>query len=706
GDTNNNSEAQIVVMTTEVLRNMIYATSMSLRDLGFVVMDEVHYLADRFRGAVWEEVILHLPKDVLVVSLSATVSNAEEFGAWLAEVRGNTEVIVSEHRPVPLHQHVLFGDEILELFETGSKQSRVNPELLQKHQARARGPVARGGKWGGKNYSSSNRNFRSQNINRLDKPEVVEVLEDAGLLPAIFFIFSRAGCEAAVQACRRDNLRLTTKDEQREIRAIAEARCSSIADEDLETLGYFDWLASLERGVAAHHAGMLPAFKEVVEELFLRKLVRVVFATETLALGINMPARTVVLERLDKFNGESRVNITAGEYTQLTGRAGRRGIDTEGHSVILWGNQLDPNLVAGLASKRTYPMNSSFKPTYNMAVNLISAFGASRASKVLERSFAQFQADRSVVGLARVIHEKQESLEGYVTAMECHLGDFIEYSAMRRELSDLERIGSHERHRAGKDIRMSKGKRQQDQQIAELKRKMRAHPSHGCAEREAHARWGERYQKLRKEIDAAVAQIEGRTNQVARVFDRICLLLTDLGYLQPSDDDLEITPSGQRLAKIYGDRDLLIAECINRGVWSKLDPASLAAMATALVYEGRRDEGDFEPKLPKGPFTEALEATEKIQEELLEKQIQYRLPKENALELNLSWAMYKWASGARLEDVLKLSGLLPGDFIRWSKQLIDLLDQLAQGADAGLAETAYNAMDQVKRGIVAYSYYV
>ncbi len=706
GDTNNNSEAQIVVMTTEVLRNMIYATSMSLRDLGFVVMDEVHYLADRFRGAVWEEVILHLPKDVLVVSLSATVSNAEEFGAWLAEVRGNTEVIVSEHRPVPLHQHVLFGDEILELFETGSKQSRVNPELLQKHQARARGPVGRRGKWGGRDYSSSNRNFNGQNVTRLDKPEVIEVLEDAGLLPAIFFIFSRAGCEAAVQACRRDNLRLTSKEEQREIRAIAEARCSSIADEDLETLGYFDWLASLERGVAAHHAGMLPAFKEVVEELFLRKLVRVVFATETLALGINMPARTVVLERLDKFNGESRVNITAGEYTQLTGRAGRRGIDTEGHSVILWGNQLDPNLVAGLASKRTYPLNSSFKPTYNMAVNLISAFGATRASKVLERSFAQFQADRSVVGLARVIHEKQESLEGYEKAMECHLGDFIEYSAMRRELSDLERIGSHERHRAGKDIRMAKGKRQQDQQIAELKRKMRAHPSHGCAEREAHARWGERYQKLRKEIDAAVAQIEGRTNQVARVFDRICLLLTDLGYLQSSDDDLEITASGQRLAKIYGDRDLLIAECINRGVWSKLDPASLAAMATALVYEGRRDEGDFEPKLPKGPFAQALEATEQIQEELLEKQIQYRLPKENALELNLSWAMYKWATGARLEDVLKLSGLLPGDFIRWSKQLIDLLDQLAQGADAALAETAYNAMDQVKRGIVAYSYYV
>jgi ATP-dependent RNA helicase HelY len=351
-------------------------------------------------------------------------------------------------------------------------------------------------------------------------------------------------------------------------------------------------------------------------------------------------------------------------------------------------------------------MNSSFKPTYNMAVNLISAFGASRASKVLERSFAQFQADRSVVGLARVIHEKQESLESYEQAMACHLGDFREYSELRRELSDLERSGSTQRHRAGKDIRMAKGQRQLDQQIAELKRKLRAHPSHGCAEREVHARWGERYQKLRKEIDAAVAQIEGRTNQVAKVFDRICLLLTDLGYLQPADDDLEITPAGQRLAKIYGERDLLIAECINRGAWSKLDAPSLAAMATALVYEMRRDEGEFEPKLPKGPFREALEATEAIQLELLDKQIQYRLPKENPLELSLSWAMYRWATGARLDDVLKISGLLPGDFIRWSKQLIDLLDQLAQGADAALAETAYNAMDQVKRGIVAYSFYV
>jgi ATP-dependent RNA helicase HelY len=308
GDNNQNSNAQIVVMTTEVLRNMIYAGSTALIDLGYVVMDEVHYLADRFRGAVWEEVILHLPKDVKVASLSATVSNAEEFGAWLAEVRGDTEIIVSEHRPVPLHQHVLFGDELIELFDAKSGQTKVNQNLLQRHQSKLRVPShrARNGKQG--------RYIKRQNqIERLTKPEVVEVLENQQLLPAIFFIFSRIGCEKAVEACARSNLRLTSREEQEEIRRQVELRCASIADEDLDTLGYFEWLSALEKGYAAHHAGMLPAFKEVVEELFQQKLVRVVFATETLALGINMPARTVVLEKLDKYNGESRVGITPGE---------------------------------------------------------------------------------------------------------------------------------------------------------------------------------------------------------------------------------------------------------------------------------------------------------------------------------------------------------------------------------------------------------
>ncbi len=204
-------------------------------------------------------------------------------------------------------------------------------------------------------------------------------------------------------------------------------------------LGYHEFLDGLTRGIAAHHAGMLPTFKECVEELFLRGLCRVVFATETLALGINMPARSVVIEKLSKWNGETHADITPGEYTQLTGRAGRRGIDVEGHGVVLWQQGLDPKAVAGLASTRTYPLKSSFRPSYNMAVNLVHQFGRERARELLESSFAQFQADKAVVGLARQLRKSEDALEGYADAAACDQGDFMEYAGLRHRLSDTEK---------------------------------------------------------------------------------------------------------------------------------------------------------------------------------------------------------------------------------------------------------------------------
>ncbi len=704
GDTNTNSDAQIVVMTTEVLRNMIYANSDSLIELGFVVMDEVHYLADRFRGAVWEEVILHLPKDVKLVSLSATVSNAEEFGAWLEEVRGDTEIVVSEHRPVPLDQHVLFGDELMELFAAGSKNQRVNAELVQKHSSKLRIPIGKYTK-GKKPKGELDRRF--SRIPKISKPEVVEILEDNDLLPAIFFIFSRVGCDAAVRACHQYGVRLTTREEQAEIRYLVEEKTASIADEDLATLGYFEWLSGLERGVAAHHAGMLPAFKEVVEELFLRKLVRVVFATETLALGINMPARTVVLERLDKFNGESRVQITPGEYTQLTGRAGRRGIDTLGHSVIQWSGNLDPASVAGLASKRSYPLISPFKPTANMAVNLIEAFGRKRAREVLETSFAQFQADRSVVGLAKGIREKQISLDGYAKSMECHLGDFFGYSSIRRELSDIEKslASGRTRQERGKDIRQTKGRSEQERKLAELKVRMKTHPCHLCSHREAHSRWAERWWQLHRETQAILDQIEGRTNLVASTFDKICELLIELDYLDDSDQDLLVTESGKMLARIYGERDLLVAEALRLKIWDNLDAPSLAAMAAALVYEPRRDDENFEPRAVKGNFQQSFTNTQLLWDDLENLAKKHKLPRSSKLEMDLSYPIHRWATGAKLDLVLESADLLPGDFIRWCKQIIDLLEQLAKASEGPISAKAREAVDLVKRGIVAYSYY-
>ena len=447
GDISINSEAPVVVMTTEVLRNMIYANSRTLAGLGFVVMDEVHYLADRFRGAVWEEVIIGLAESVQVVSLSATVSNAEEFGAWLDEVRGGVRIVVSERRPVPLFQHVMAGRRLYDLFADEAPTALpqpagvvdVNPELLRLAKDESRGVRDDSRTMRSRRVRSAierHRPTRSSLVPRRDA--TVERLDAEALLPAIFFIFSRAGCDAAVGQLMHSGLRLTSGTERRELEAIAAAHTGGLSPTDLAALDFDGFLEALRNGIAAHHAGLLPAFKEIVEEAFVRGLVKVVFATETLALGINMPARSVVLERLVKFNGESHAQITPGEYTQLTGRAGRRGIDVEGHAVVLWQTGMDPRAVAGLASTRTYPLRSSFAPTYNMAVNLVGSVGRERARVLLEQSFAQYQSDRGVVGLARTIARNTEKIEGFLGQAACDQGDFAEYARLRAEISALE----------------------------------------------------------------------------------------------------------------------------------------------------------------------------------------------------------------------------------------------------------------------------
>lgn len=442
GDTSVNPEAHLVVMTTEVLRNMIYAGSDMLAGLSYVVMDEVHYLADRFRGAVWEEVILGLAESVQLVCLSATVSNAEEFGEWLEEVRGNVEVVVSERRPVPLYQHVLVGRRLHDLFADGMG---VNPDLLRlaKEDSRTvrddsrrmrgralRSRIEAGDRARGKQSPSGARPPR--------RDAAVEVLAQRGLLPAIFFVFSRQGCDQAVRQLLGSDLRLTTSVERQRLLEIAERHAGRLDRADRQALEWETFVEALGRGIAAHHAGLLPSFKAIVEEGFVNGLIKVVFATETLALGINMPAKTVVIEKLVKYNGETHAEITPGEFTQLTGRAGRRGIDVEGHAIVFWRPGLDPRALAGLASRRTYPLRSSFAPTYNMAVNLVGTVGRVRARALLEQSFAQFQTDRRVVVMARKATRDDEQAARLWAQAQCDRGDFRQYAELRDQIRDLE----------------------------------------------------------------------------------------------------------------------------------------------------------------------------------------------------------------------------------------------------------------------------
>ena len=448
GDNAINPAAPIVVMTTEVLRNMIYERSDLLADLRYVVLDEVHYLQDPYRGAVWEEVIIHLPLDIVIVSLSATVSNAEEFAEWIQTLRGPTDAVIEERRPVQLQHHYLINDTLLPMFvspgggdEAAEGEVVPNPEI-RRLESRHEGPVR-----------SRPRHHRAHHPHhhRPSRADVVELLSGQNLLPAIYFIFSRKGCDAAVAQCMREGLRLTDASERARIREIAERRCTRLQDEDLAVLGYHEWLEALVAGVASHHAGRVPAFKETVEELFQAGLIKAVFATETLSLGINMPARTVVIESLTKFTGERHELMTAGEFTQLTGRAGRRGIDSLGHAVVLRQRDIPFTQIAGLASTRTYPLVSSFQPSYNMATNLVRNYSQVEAEHLLNSSFAQYHADKDVVVMESLIDRNEAYLASYREKMTCDRGDFQEYWRLRDRSARLERSLSRWQQTEGRE---------------------------------------------------------------------------------------------------------------------------------------------------------------------------------------------------------------------------------------------------------------
>ena len=813
GDTSINSEAQLVVMTTEVLRNMIYARSETLGGLGFVVMDEVHYLADRFRGAVWEEVILGLAESVALISLSATVSNAEEFGEWLNEVRGEVEVIVSERRPVPLYQHVLVGRRLYDLFEGDAPTAlplagaagRVNPELtkLAKTEARAvrddrRQP--RGRRVRGKiEQRHASGQGGAGTIAPPRRDGAVEALAERSLLPAIFFVFSRAGCDQAVRQLLGSGLRLTTSAERSRLLEIADRHAGGLAAADRDALDWDTFIEALGRGIAAHHAGLLPAFKAIVEEGFTQGLIKVVFATETLALGINMPARTVVIEKLVKYNGETHADLTPGEYTQLTGRAGRRGIDVEGHAVVYWQPGLDPRALAGLASRRTYPLRSSFEPNYNMAVNLVGTIGRERARALLEQSFAQFQTDRRVVQGARAAARNAEAAEEFWAQVECHLGDFREYASLRDQVKQLEaelarlrrrdqraiiidsllgleagdvfwvpagkhqgwaavirpgasgrpeplvltaerqivqlterdinqavaaasrvripkRFDSHsaaDRRQLGNSLtaRLESlpdtpgrvGKAKPDEALADeidrLRADLRAHPSHRCPDREQHARAAEQALRLTRDHDQARAKAKARTQSIAAKFDRVCGVLDSLGYL----DGDRVTPDGARLARIYNELDLVVAEAIRQGVLDDLEVPSLAAVLSSLVYESRMTEQGRSPRMPDRPSEQAQSRIREIWRDIGAVERDNRVDRSPAPDIGFAEAAFDWASGQSLAYVLGRSMLPAGDFVRWVRQVVDLAGQIAQAPGAGpLARSSRQLVNAMRRDIVDF----
>ena len=371
GDASIHRDAPILVMTTEIFRNMLYGTpigqiGISLTDVEAVVLDECHYMNDRQRGTVWEESIIYCPRSVQLVALSATVANSDQLTSWLNHVHGPTDLIYSDFRPVPLEFNFCNPKGLFPLLnETNTK---INPRLVKK---------AKKGYW------------EKGKAGRPEPPGIIYTLnqlQERDMLPAIYFIFSRRGCDKAVEEV--GDLWLVNNDESQILRQQIDDFLRRNPD-----AGRVGQVAPLYRGIAAHHAGILPAWKGLVEELFQQGLIKVVFATETLAAGINMPARTTVISTLSKRTDNGQRLLNASEFLQMAGRAGRRGMDLQGYVVTLQTPFEGAKEASYLATSKADPLVSQFTPSYGMVLNLLQTHTIEKARELIERSFGQYMSN-------------------------------------------------------------------------------------------------------------------------------------------------------------------------------------------------------------------------------------------------------------------------------------------------------------------------
>ena len=746
GDNSINGDASAVVMTTEVLRNMLYAEPERLATTDVVVMDEVHYLQNNFRGPVWEEVIIHLPSHIRIVALSATVSNADELAAWMSEVHAPCVAVTEKTRPVALENSYFIAEKgrgkhhvinTLQKKRPNPQGKRFDPAPKQRRGGRHRqGPPQK-------------RPWRTPR-----RYEVIAELDRRGLLPAITFIFSRAGCEDAVSQLRSHGVSLVDDETADKITEIVERRTAHLSDNDRRALGYSGWLAGLQAGLAAHHAGIVPLFKETVEELFSAGYLKAIFATETLALGINMPARTVVIEKLSKFTGEHHEMLTASDYTQLTGRAGRRGIDDQGHAVVLWNPFTTFEEIAQLAKSTTFELRSAFRPTYNMTCHLVGRYTRAHAEELMSKSFGQFQANRSIVELEkrrdRLVNELQDvgaEVEAGLSNTEhadrvaaiakmmakLRPGDVVDVAGTvvvlsntwrRKEvqLKVIDRNGEVNvldpealnevpvtlgQVRLPEPFNPTSRSHQHDivgqlrgvHRRASSKKKGKKSKKKNYGNQDAPASpWkntntGQTKRELRR-VEARIAERRGRLNDR---FSAVVGLLTELGYIE----NWALTASGTTLLGTFHELDLVIVEALNAGHLDNHNPATLAGLVSTFVYESRgRDDGPA-PWFPSDGARNAFRGILATTREVQRLESAYGLPESRDVDAGLLAATHGWAAGGGLGDILDTEELSGGDFVRSMKQVSDVLTQIAVTAPNPTTRgTARKAVELVQRGIV------
>lgn len=723
GDNSINPHANVVVMTTEVLRNMIYAGSNDLDDLHSVVLDEVHYIQDTYRGQVWEEIIVHLPQEVLLVCLSATVSNAREIADWISTVRGRTDFVISDHRPVPLESRYA-------AFDRDTSMVRVEPVLIDgvgnPHIRRIESTPIKS-----RNKSKS----QKQRLGTPTRAEIVDYLDDEDLLPAIFFIFSRAQCDEAARSLVADGFDFNDADSKRRVEALIDVATQGISEEDLLVLGIEDFERALIRGIGSHHAGMIAPLKECVERAFLEGLVRVVFATETLAVGINMPARAVVIEKVTRFRGEHHEILSPADFTQLTGRAGRRGLDTKGVAVICANPFVRFDTVAGLVANREFNLRSAFKPSCNMATNLIATHSQREAQHLLNLSLAQFQSDKEIVLLERRRERLEAELRSFgvtepgaaISMQRFELGDLVhvdsvvyqglvavvaiadrssgtrittvdpEAERITFDLVELSEFGV----KTGKIALPIPYVPQRRDFVVEVARLVSAHDSSRRAARGigGNSRKNDKntLKRLLKEIDQISSKQTSMAGSVSARFADVTGLLARRGFI----NGWSLTEKGITLRNVFHELDVVIAEVLWSGVLESLSQADLVVLMSAFVYESRSRDTDPSESVPPKHLRDAGAAVRQIHRQINSQLDQATLAPLRDLDFGMSGAILVWYNGGSLSSSLSDEEYAAGDFVRAVRNLIDLLNQIAEIApSATVRENAKLACEKLDRGVV------
>jgi ATP-dependent RNA helicase HelY len=707
GENTINDDAPVVVMTTEILRNLIYEDPGRLDLVRYVVLDEVHYIDDFPRGSVWEEIVIQAPTTIKLIGLSATIGNYKEIADWMAENRGGMETVFHDVRPVELKMWLAINNRFSPLFkEDGGIDQRTWSKAAQEEEASYR--------IGGYKGLPSN-----------DLLHVIEELRRFEMLPAIYFIFSRRGCREALQRCAYHELDLTTAAEKEAIDVVAAERLQGLKDQDEEAL--FRRMVDarlLRRGMAEHHAGLLPYHKEMVEELFQRGLIKVVFATETLSLGINMPARGVVVSSFTKFDGVNFSTLTTGELTQLMGRAGRRGIDVIGHGAILKERDVEVGTIYEVAMGPTLVVESKFLPSYNMALNLLRVYTPEEADALMQRSFGQFQkrlaaADTDerlanvrdrLADVRRLWDDPQVSIEDvaqYFKLEDRRRAIRIELRRLRRESGGQRRGGRRGRQVRGagsQSVRIAHRLEVEAKGLLERQRKLKLVRS---------PRFGELLQKfgeirtLEQELEQSRREVTGQMDEYPRKLRRLSRILAEAGFLAKDKP----TDKGLFAARVYGENTILVAEAVWLGWFEGLTPEELCAVMVMLAAEDRERRGDRQAHGPRRYPTHAIAQTARLIRSLyfrfadMERDLDepnLRQPSHDYIDF-----AYRWSSGEPLDRIPLPANVDIGDAIKAMKAVYSLLRQLEfalRQAKSPLLEAVSRAVALMERDVIKRTY--